>query len=114
MNKVTLPQAVAEAIEDLRALGFRNRDILDVISEGTGNESLRHTVAAIADYANDQFDDLLHALVAGYTVERTPEEEIRSYFEGLEERVDDYSDGLHDGIKYVLDQLDIKIEGVNA
>ncbi|TYS25139.1 hypothetical protein FZC71_00910 [Bacillus subtilis] len=65
---------------------------------------------------------LAAALVNGYEVEKTPEEKVREYFEGLHRdeyltRSRDEAHGLEceiTGVENTLNLLGIKIEGVNA
>jgi Protein of unknown function (DUF1642) len=115
MSKVTVPREVAEAIEYFKAEEYENRDILIRVEEGTFNESYENHVDALQKYSTANYNDLLLALVNGYNVEKTPEEEIRGYYaEVIDLYTHDYSNGLQVGIVYVLDKLGIKIEGVNA
>ncbi|KIL30352.1 hypothetical protein [Bacillus subtilis] len=68
---------------------------------------------------------LAAALVNGYEVGKTPEEEVREYYEWLKRSRDErhlagdvegnrFIAGLLQGVLNTLDYLGIKIEGVNA
>ncbi|MFL6977082.1 hypothetical protein R7M47_05405 [Bacillus inaquosorum] len=80
------------------------------------------------EYASLNDLDLLTlaaALVNGYEVEKTPEEKVREYYEGIKRTRDEkylaggiegkrFHDGALVGICIALDYFGIKIEGVNA
>jgi Protein of unknown function (DUF1642). len=114
-DKVKLPREVAEAIEDLRKDHYDNRALIDEIYEGAARPVLQA-------YAETNFDTLLNALINGYEIEKSPEEKVREYYEGLIETKqdlsnDDYTRELAayeaSGVSKTLDLLGIKIEGVN-
>jgi hypothetical protein len=119
MEKVKLPKEVAEAIERLRNEGASVHEI--VYDYASGNV-LYSQYNKLADFASDNFDTLLKALVNGYEVEMTPEEKVREYYDRwkfqadadlcIEERV--IAERSMNVIKCTLDNLGIKIEGVNA
>jgi len=122
MNKVTLPKEVAEAIEGLRRLGKSNCDIISsVIGRIYGKNS--KVVRDYAECSNDNFEDILSALVNGYEIERTPEEKLREYYEGLKSSEDSLEIAGYSGSQFrqgwqsvenTLDILGITIEGINA
>lgn len=115
MNKPTIPNEVADVIDGLRKswtdewiieCWFRQRD------RGSFSETLR-TIS---------LSTLMAALVNGYEREMTEEQRHQN----IKERYELYrfceghydtslEDAAHaDGIRYALNMLDIKIEGVNA
>lgn len=116
MNKVTLPRAVADAIENLRERGAQDKDIL---AYGIARYTIEDA-GVIFHFAKDNFDDLISAIVNGYTVEQTPEEAVRKYYEKCEHwRRNSSGYQYHEylaktvAIKTTLKMLGIKIEGVN-
>lgn len=126
MNKEILPKEVAEAIEKLRAEKMNNYAIMVCAQHAKCDENL----LVIQDWAFDceaysgNTDKLMRALVNGYEIEKTPEENVREYYESIErmakrmhERADheEESHALSElvGIKTTLNKLGIAIEGVN-
>lgn len=118
-----LPKNVAEAIEY-----FRNKENLNnseiVWQVHQVDQNLKHG-EVIRDYAADNYDDFLRALVNGYEIEETPEDKVRDLVTKWRDTRREHGDNsqvvLYD--KYgnliyaavtVLDLLNIKIEGVNA
>lgn len=119
--KPTIPVETADAIEAARRAGVNNATIIDVrnedfIVEGVDRRSLQII----------PFDVLLAALVNGYEREM-PEEErayanIRVKYLDAMRDIKTYANTLAavrmsafaDGILFVLNELGIKIEGVNA
>ena len=120
MEKVILPRDVAEAIEGLLRLGKDKCWIINAANgEGVGTYASKIREFASEDTGN--FDILLSALVNGYTVEQTPEEMVWEYFESEMKSLlhhgkydGAYYHGSTSAIKFTLDLLGIKIEGVNA
>lgn len=120
-NKVTLPREVAEAIESLRC--ERGMNNFGIVSGFCRREN--SLMEVIDDYFSD-FDvnspqhpnALLEVLVNGYEVEKSPEEKVREYFEGINDLHDrhnhDIDRGILTGVEMTLDLLGLKIEGVNA
>jgi len=126
--KVTLPREVAEAIERTRCWN------LELIRSNSFNTP-ESDYGIIDRWIMRQYDDkddgikmYFSALVNGYTVEKTPEEKVREYYEGLYETARNAREnGGHYGgfsyeemhrasltIKTTLDLLGVKITGVNA
>lgn len=116
--RVKLPRPVADEIEQFRYDGFETRDILEQAINSKGGE--------ICDYAaNVSFDALVSALVNGYDVKGTPHDEVSAYYNEMKRTAWDYPEdtedphyhyarGAEDAIDFVLDELNIKIKGVNA
>lgn len=111
----TIPRQVAEAIETARNACACNATIIDVRNDD-------HNIPNVSrgDLRLVPFDTLLSALVNGYTVEKSAEElahdAIRESYKRsrLPGWSSSYSEGRADGIKFTLDKLGTKIEGVNA
>lgn len=110
----TIPREVAEAIETARKQGVCNATIIDVRNDD-------HNIMDVSrgDLRLIPFDTLLSALVNGYTVEKSAEElahdKIRRVFERRSFPVALLPDRAYiGGIRFTLDTLGIKIEGVNA
>lgn len=114
MNKPTIPNEVADLIEDLRNDSFSNEDIVH----------LRNDVGSIHRFSLNSIscDTLMAALVNGYEREMTEEQrhqKIKDRYELYRSCAGNYDTGREDeahadGIRYTLNMLDIKIEGVNA
>lgn len=117
-DKVTLPRDVAEAIEYFREKGHTDAYIVS-----------RSVVGGVGGYelslVNFDKDVLMSALVNGYTVEQTPEEKVREYFEKCQrnwlladeqENTDaaEFLNGQLLAISQTLGLLGISIEGINA
>lgn len=121
--KVKLPREVAEAIEYLRTITQSNHELIRVVEF-----EMTNPIAVIVRkwaFETKSPDWLMQALVSGYEIEKTPEEKVLQYYEGIREKafrsdMQLYSAGYNtywrqaDVVKETLDLLDIKIEGVNA
>ncbi|SDJ62120.1 DUF1642 domain-containing protein [Paenibacillus naphthalenovorans] len=104
-EKVKLPREVAEAIERFRNIGCDNASIIYTFASGEDKNNID-----FANYAADNFDTLLQALVNGYEVEQTPEEIIKHLYDNMfSPNQDAYRNGMID----TLNALNIKIKGVN-
>jgi hypothetical protein len=119
MNKVTLPREVAQSIEAIIGRGGEDKDIIAYAMDRFAIED----ASVIFRYAQENFNDLMSALVNGYTIEQTPEEKVREYYEGLIDTSTDVRNYSADrelaryeisGVKQTLDLLGIPIEGINA
>lgn len=120
MKKVKLTQEQADALDNLRGTYFSDDRILEVHCDP--ENAWRSIYECLNDIPNTE---LASALINGYEVEQTPEEKLREYYEELG-RCRDTSleeDDLKDvainaskrvGIRYALNTLGIKIEGINA
>ncbi|MCG7383340.1 hypothetical protein [Paenibacillus sp. ACRRY] len=120
VNKPVIPVEVADAIEILREdeVPHSNENIL--LLRATGGKAECRVRAAEA-LRLIPFDTLLAALVNGYERELTGEERLAKAYRNIR---DEYQVCLFDGsseeisfangMRYALDTLSIKIEGVNA
>jgi hypothetical protein len=75
----------------------------------------------IAEFFKDDEIGLMSALVNGYEIEKSPEEKVREYYEFWSEKLTDRDYELRieareklNGMIFVLNAYDIKIEGINA
>lgn len=124
-KRVTIPHNVADAIETLKYghIPFDNRRIIRVA------QSTKFIGPTAEDLRSIPFDTLLAALVNGYEREKTPEEiahdrlrsgyveaksAYRSYTESIAPVKAARCEGFADGIKFALNELGVKISGVNA
>lgn len=121
-EKVTIPAEVADAIEYFRNRGvglpaWSNESIIDLVINSAAPNKKTDALRSIP------FDTLLSALVNGYEREQTEEERAHAAIRKLYVRHALGSDGYEatllskahaDGVKFTLDTLGIKIEGVNA
>jgi hypothetical protein len=116
-EKVKLPRPVADSIEQLRGEGFDNRYIIEC-SLNDGDPCV------LTDFVNDVgFTQLMQALVEGYDVKGTPEDEIRSYYRNHQHNVWEYeeddgplyhhSQGVIEAVEFVLDELNWRVKGIN-
>ncbi|MFE7820567.1 DUF1642 domain-containing protein [Priestia megaterium] len=120
MNKVKIPKEIAEAIETAKTKysGSGITILLDVYDE-------RYTfseISKISKHFDGDLQTLMHVLVNGYEVEKTPEENFRDYYEYLRKIEDN---GLISpakrklaatervGVNMTLRLLDIEVDGVN-
>lgn len=110
-NKVKLPKNVADAIETLRSMDFKvtNWDIVYAFAVSKADE-----YPALIEFARNDFDTLLQALVNGYEVEISPEDKVREYYKQQNSISTDDQDTAARVIRNVLNFLEINIEGVNA
>lgn len=82
--KPTLPREVASAIESLRNEGRDNYSIIRIIfgtpksQEETDIQSFAYEISG-----KKNVDLLMSALINGYTVEQTPEDKLREYYNEL-------------------------------
>jgi hypothetical protein len=118
MTRVKLPRDVAESIEQLRSEGFENRYIIECALN-------TKEPCVLTMFASEvSFDDLMAALTYGYDVKGTPADEIYTYYRHHQNNVWDYGDdsrdpdyhrsqGALDAVEYVLDELNVKIIGIN-
>jgi DNA integrity scanning protein DisA with diadenylate cyclase activity len=118
-EKVLVPKEVAAAIAHYVSLADTKTEALtDILS--MGYEATRSEI--ILRHFDGNHDELMQALICGYEVEKTPEEKVCEFFDYLETQ---YRENLlnRDASKYhlaivtlkrVLNDLGIKIAGVNA
>ena len=116
---VSIPKDVADAIELASEVGADNATVLHVRDDDFAIVGLSGAVLR-----SIPFDTLMSALINGYVIEKSAEElereahdKIRDAY-AFHERMNHsyyyHHDGYTDGIRYTLDTLGIKIEGVNA
>lgn len=122
--KVTVTKEVAEAIEVVKAKYGIYGALVQV--EGAIYSEPEITVKRwVTESDNMSYDILAEMLVNGYTVEKSPEEKVREYYDRcIENRrlarsggrgyAEENHDGQAIGASITLDILGIKIEGVNA
>lgn len=126
-NKVTLPKVVAEAIESIKLAPNGQAYNIQVIFSNALNTPdspygvIKRWVSRNENEGVDAIPLYFQALVNGYTVEKSPEVNVREYYDryffgkhtdgGYH---DGYEDGVADAIQETLNILGIKIEGVNA
>jgi hypothetical protein len=123
-EKVPLPKEVAEAIGSVKEF-YTNAEIIGTIVTDRGCTAYGSQIPTLIEYsrkAEGNLDALMSALVNGYEIEKTPEEKVCEFFDYLETQ---YRENLlnRDASKYhlaivtlkrVLNDLGIKIAGVNA
>jgi DNA integrity scanning protein DisA with diadenylate cyclase activity len=117
--KITVPKNVAAAIAHYVNLADTKTEALtDILS--MGYEATRSEI--ILRHFDGNHDELMQALICGYEEEKSPEEKVCEFFDYLETQ---YRENLlnRDASKYhlaivtlkrVLNDLGIKIAGVNA
>jgi len=124
LSKVCLPKEVAEDIEEIRRL--RNNSYLLDTRNFLGQKSCVNIpyeyeggkiAAYLADDIDNNFAVYASAIINGYVVEKSPEENIRDYYAAINRKIaekqDAYDHGVRDGIKYTVAILGITVEGVN-
>lgn len=126
-EKVVVTKEVAEAIEYLRNQYEVYKDDSFFIEAHAIHHS-PHTEASWADcpILNEVSTEVFaRAILNGYEVEKSPEEQVREYYDRCrtnseiayeqgEYRQSEYLNGQVNGISLTLQTLGIKIEGVNA
>ena len=116
MKKVKLPKHVAEALDQvIGKYQYKSHIVRDSV---VGNDSIDGMEIIIRYFRRESgniSDELLHALVIGYEVERTPEERLRDYYEYLQRIKSDsiYDDLRAEAVEETLDILGITVEGIN-
>lgn len=120
MDKVKLPKEVSNQVEALRRCSYSNWSILNFIEKnGVQGAVFKNWISEETEEPNERFDIFLQALVNGYEVEETPEEQIKAHFLKHWENqktlsVDrETSRVICTTISNVLNALNIKIVGVN-
>lgn len=109
-TNITLPKDVAAAIAHYVSLAdSKSEAFTDILSMGyegwRANTILRHF--------EGNHDELMEALICGYQVAKTPEEQVREMYAKLDDE-GEYTVGVKDGIIDTLNTLGIKIAGINA
>src|SRR5574342_1186869 len=76
-NKITVPQSVANAIAHYVALAdTKTEALLDITRLGYEAEKSE----IILRHFDDDIDELMQALICGYEVEKSPEDDVRDYY----------------------------------
>ncbi|MDQ0270802.1 DUF1642 domain-containing protein [Cytobacillus purgationiresistens] len=120
-KKVTLPRDVAEAIEESRE-SFTGGEI---VSAAVGwNDYDERSLKLIRKWVQeDPYDArqelIMSALVNGFTIEQSPEEKLREYYEKINRtKYGTYgtarAECVIEGIEKTLSILGIQIEGINT
>lgn len=119
MEKVKVPQEVADAIEYAKKVHTSLTNILDDVFNcgGSGDAEMK----MLAEFFKDDEISLMSALVNGYEIKKTSDERLREYYEYLLFRKKGHAskgeyakaDARLDGFLKALELLEVKIEGVN-
>jgi hypothetical protein len=115
-EKVKLPREVIEAIEHYSKseFGYTKYGVLDcIVGEASSYSMKARSVLISAHGEGPCWDVLMEAIINGYEVEETPEERIKETFERFERSEVGREVGFAGGIKFSLNELGIKIEGIN-
>lgn len=83
MAKVKLPREVAEAIEGLREIGYKDGTIIVLIVKRETDCVGISDILYFTRRTPCGVDAIMDALVNGYETERTPEEKLREYYDEL-------------------------------
>lgn len=119
MEKVKVPQEVADAIEYAKKVHTSLTNILDDVFNcgGSGDAEMKK----LAEFFKDDEIRLMSTLINGYEIKKSSEEKLREYYNchtqdgGLENTfASGYNVGVRSGIEDALNILGIKIEGVNG
>lgn len=115
--KVTVTKEVAEAIESAKSIRSEEVIVSMSISKSfVGEQAVLNDVNPFT---------IAKILINGYTIEKSPEEKVREYYDTCRsnwhtaDEIGDlgqaeYLNGQSSGVSIALDILGIKIEGVNA
>ena len=111
-EKVTVSREVAKAIEYRRSIeggGYNFKKFMQV-------KTARFDFGEPVEVLNDvPIETLASALINGYEVKNTPEENLREYYDNFEKYPLEHADSqVRHGIRAALNILGIKIEGVNG
>ena len=120
-EKVRIPKDIAKEIEEIRLHLSKNADYY-LLSLAFRFEHGNYGYS-LFEFAKENFDVYVQALVNGYVIEYTPEELVREYYKGLKEAEDiceskgtggsQFRQGWQ-SVEETLRILGIKIKGVNA
>ena len=111
-NVVKVPKQVAAAIAYFVDLADTKTEALtDILSMGyEGGRS-----ETILRHFDGNHDELMQALICGYEVELSPEDNVQAYYVNLQSySYNEYNQGIADGVIDTLNLLGIEIAGVNA
>jgi hypothetical protein len=111
-----LPKPVDKAIKRLREAGLSNFELIWRTSDAQRYHNVEE-IQVIANYFRNKknYDDLLEALVNGYEVEQTPEEQIKGLWTIMKLSGSDESliQAYYQGMVQTLKVLNVKVSGVN-
>ncbi|WP_079709740.1 hypothetical protein [Paraliobacillus ryukyuensis] len=123
-EKVKLPKEVANAIDRITNVDGK-KPLFDIqILESNASEG-NDLAGDIVDYVSEAgYEKYFTALINGYKIEKTPKDKLLEHYKKLQTRREYYlnqEDHQRDsmtkieqyGIKYTLNTLGIKIEGIN-
>lgn len=112
MSNVTLTKEQAEAIAHLRTLpAYKTDDALLIAHAETVMGDSRWVDSSLNDLTMDTF---ARAILNGFDIQKTPEEEVKTFFWLYDEIGDDYEEGIRKGALRMLEIYGIKVKGVNA
>jgi len=127
MKKVILPKEIAELVEQAWSIQAKHPQVVKhLYLTNWGRLALDHGEILsdkLSDYAESNPMEYMSALVNGYEVVKTPEEQLQEYYDKMYEltwdRGRDYTCRLRSsaeksGIEKTLKILGIKIEGINV
>lgn len=119
MTKAIITKEQAEAIESLRKLPYYDTDDRLLVSHAEtllpSDSDCYTTWGSDAAVLNGMsLDTFARAILNGYDIQRTREEEVKTYFWLYDEIGDDYEEGIRKGALRMLEIYGIKVEGVNA
>lgn len=123
-DKVKLPKEVAEALSRL-CDGNEKQDIFNDLFHAGANTNFTWESKTVYEHFKFDMFRLAQALVNGYEVEQTPEDKVlerykryraeqKFHAEKGQREMEQFWEGAASGIIDALDDLGIKIEGVNA
>jgi p-aminobenzoyl-glutamate transporter AbgT len=116
MDKVKITQEQADLLDEL--LTTKNVAlILQLMSDWKNVLRSTNEMSKLHEWYITDTLTVSKALIIGYEVEETPEDKIKAQYEAPKHFYDKDNDTLtstyRKGIKFALDTLNIKIEGVN-
>lgn len=123
MDKVKVSREVAEALDDLFSRKNDNYSNDEILKKHFNALHGDRWSGGNKDYLNElSMSEMAQAMFVGYEVEQTPEEQIIQYVLDRQNAIRTYkaldvqlkAEGKIEGVKFALDTLGIKIEGVNA
>lgn len=120
MTKTVLPEDVAHALECVKSTSCSTKRLIEIMMNG----GVAPNSNILKRYSENNFENLLNALVNGYEVEPKEYTEIRKYFNNVINSRDkegyqvhkpnaDYFHGVEIGIQSTLSMLSKVVNGVN-
>lgn len=118
--KVKVSKEVAEAIEDVRSVGYTDFQIIQDTVEDEGKTAYGTKMPALikfAKYSSENQQTLFLALANEYEVEKTPEEMVAEQYRNRQRMYDKFGNdedyGAMEGIEFVAKAYGLKNEGVS-